>query len=176
MKFVFNVESDLVAVVDTLSRADRQKFDITRPLIDGLGRLGLQQERAEVGNVLGLKAALAHFRDKAVRGTKFCLHFVAHGCEDGIAIGEGQDLLTWEAFRSELRLMNDAMQGQMTVNMTSCRGLYGVRIVDVDDPSFPFFGLVGPKEDLAIPDAREFGLDFYRLQLEARTSLRSYPN
>ena len=79
-----DTEYDFVAVVDALSRADRQKYGIARPLIEGLGRMGVNQELAEVGNIPSLKVILSRFRIRAESGERFCLHFIAHGNKDGL--------------------------------------------------------------------------------------------
>ena len=125
--------------------------------------MSVNYQIAEVGNILGLEKALSGFRTRAENGESFCLHFIAHGDEAGLAIGENQELVPWDKFRSELRSMNDAMSGQMIVNMTSCSGLFGVRIVDPDDPDLPFFGIVGPMQDLEVTDASRLSLEFYCL-------------
>lgn len=62
--------------------------------------------------------------------------------------------------------MNDAMGGQLTVNMSSCQGLHGVKIVSADDDDLPFFGLVGPKEKIKGETAERVNKMYYDLLLD----------
>lgn len=145
-----DVEYDYVGIIDGLTEAERQDFAITQELSAILNVVGVQTAIARVGTRLELLGALETFRKEAVEGKKFVLHFVAHGNEAGIAAqGEFCD---WETLRPYLQRINSATSETLLLNMSTCKGLHGVKITGLSG-AYPFFGLIGAKKDLGVEDA-----------------------
>ena len=159
-----DVEYDFVAIVDGLPRSERSKWRLSKKLADYLGGKGVHQETAECRNRADTAVAFAHFLGHAREGRKFPMHFVCHGNAHGLELRATGEFIRWSELTEDLRKMNDAMGGQLTVNMSSCRGLHGVKIVS-GEGGLPFFGLVGPKEDIQVETAQRVNRMYYDLQL-----------
>ena len=168
-KINLDVEYDLVAVIDGLPEAERKKFDMSVSLTDFLGREGLNQQVAKCNTKRGLVRALMHFLRRAAAGEKFCLHFICHGNRCGLYLRAMGEFISWGEFRAFLMKINGAMDGQLVVNMTSCEGLHGIKIVDPNQDDVPFFGLIGPKEKISKPDTTRASEMFYCGQLAGKT-------
>ena len=160
-----DVEYDLIAIVDGLPQNERDGGQLSKNLADHLAAKGVQQETALCYSRVGIEKGLAHFVKRAREGTKFAMHFVCHGNAGGLELKATREFIPWQEFTEDLRKINDAMGGQLTVNMSSCKGLHGVKIVSADD-GLPFFGLVGPKEDINVETAERVSKMYYDLQLD----------
>ena len=89
------------------------------------------------------------------------IHFTAHGCSSGIGNNSGLDLVTWSELRDPLAKINSALCGNLIVNMISCKGIEGLKIDDLMDPSDPFYALIGPTRSLGFDEARALCIMFY---------------
>ncbi len=145
-----DVEYDYVGIIDALDPTDRKDFGITEELRTLLKEAGVTTALAEVASSPELLGALETFRKEAVAGKRFMLHFVAHGDENGIGIGT--ELAGWSQIRPFLQRIHAATEGTLQLNMSTCKGLYGARIVGGAEP-YPFFGLIGASENLSVGDA-----------------------
>lgn len=141
---------DYVGIIDGLSCDDRKEFGITTELGNLLRSAQLPVKEALVNTKQELLDALNTFLTDAQDGQRFMLHFVAHGNEQGIQIGT--DFVTWEVLRPHLQEINVATEQTLLLNMSTCKGLHGVKIVD-SVGEYPFFGLIGAKDDLDVSDA-----------------------
>ena len=160
-----DVEYDLIAIVDGLPQSERNKWRLSKKLADHLADRGVRQETAQCQNRVGIEKSFAHFLEHARAGKRFAMHFVCHGNADGLELKATGEFIRWPELTEDLRTINDAMGGQLTVNMSSCRGLHGVRIVS-GDGGLPFFGLVGPKEKIQAETAERVSRMYYDYQLE----------
>ena len=154
-----DAEYDYVGIVDGLSEADRNEFRITEQLKNLLLGEGLTTVTALVHTASQLFGALDIFYDKALAGERFMIHFVSHGNDDGIQVGD--DFVTWSMLRPYLQKINVATDQTLLLNMSTCKGLHGVKIADKDG-DYPFFGLIGAKVDLLVTDALEANKIMYR--------------
>lgn len=158
-----DAEYDYVGIVDCLSEEDRAQFRITEELKNLLLSEGLTTATALVHTQDQLLSALDRFYDNAVSGERFMLHFVAHGNEQGIQVGN--DFVTWPTIRPFLEKVNSATNETLLLNMSTCKGLHGIKIVDKDG-QYPFFGLIGAKQDLMVSDALEANKIMYKKWLD----------
>lgn len=154
-----DAEYDYVGIVDGLSETDRNEFQITKQLKNLLLGEGVTTVTALVHTPSQLFDALDIFYDKALAGERFMIHFVSHGNDDGIQVGD--DFVTWDMLRPYLQKINVATDQTLLLNMSTCKGLHGVKIVDKDG-DYPFFGLIGAKTDLLVTDALEANRIMYR--------------
>ncbi|ELW4651740.1 caspase family protein [Escherichia coli] len=145
-----DVNYDYVGIVDGLSCDDRKEFGITTELGNLLRSAQLPVKEALVNTKQELLDALSTFLKDAMNGQRFMLHFVAHGNEKGIQIGT--DFVTWDILRPHLQEINAATERTLLLNMSTCKGLHGVKIVGRIG-EYPFFGLIGAKDDLYVIDA-----------------------
>jgi hypothetical protein len=152
------VEYDYVGIIDGLTCADRLRYEITEELTDLLVAGGVQVAIARVNNKLELLASLEAFRKEAVEGKKFMLHFVAHGNEGGIAAAE--EFCQWTELRPFLQRVHAATNETLLLNMSTCKGLHGIKATDHSGP-FPFFGLIGATADLLVEDAKAANRKIY---------------
>ncbi|MHA1002879.1 caspase family protein (plasmid) [Leclercia pneumoniae] len=150
---------DYVGIIDGLSCDDRKEFGITTELGNLLRSAQLPVKEALVNTKQELLDALNTFLRDAQDDQRFMLHFVAHGNEQGIQIGT--DFVTWEVLRPHLQEINVATERTLLLNMSTCKGLHGVKIVD-SVGEYPFFGLIGAKDDLDVSDALNANKIMYR--------------
>jgi hypothetical protein len=162
---VLDVEYDFVAVIDGLPKNERITHNISEPLITFLGNQGVNQQLAECNNKNGMIKSLEHFRARAHNGERFCLHFVCHGNENGLGLKSTGEMIEWPEFTAYLQSINEVMGNALIVNMSSCKGLHGIRIVDIDNASLPFFGLTGPKSLITPEEAKRINEKYYSKQL-----------
>lgn len=158
-----NVEYDFVGIIDGLTDPDRQKFGITQDLTTFLLQEGLTIAKALVHSSDQLLSALDIFHENARSGKRFMLHFVAHGNEDGIQVGK--DFTPWSTIRPYLQKIHVASNQTLLLNMSTCMGLHGIKIVD-QNGQYPFFGLIGAKEKLLVTDALKANKIMYRKWLD----------
>lgn len=122
---------------------------------------GIEQFTSICRNRNLLIATLDYLVKLAKQGAKFSIHFVSHGGEKGLWIKSTKEYVLWEIFRQYLKQINDYMNGALTINMSSCFGLHGVKIVDVNADYLPFFGLIGYNIKLKVKRAKEINKSFY---------------
>ena len=160
-----DVEYDFVAVIDALPAIERQKHAISKDLITFLGQEGVPQELAECGNRGSVLDALDHFLIKGQDGMLFCLHIVCHGDKTGLWVKATKEEILWDDLRPSFLAINRALKGRLIVNMTSCEGLYGIKITSLQDSEQPFFGLIGPRREIGVDEAKELCWAFYNRML-----------
>ncbi|CAI1935770.1 Uncharacterised protein [Serratia fonticola] len=158
-----NANYDYVGIIDGLSSEQRKAFGITTELGGFLRSENLPVKEKLVNTEQELLDALSYFLADAKNGKRFMLHFVAHGNENGIEIGA--NFVTWEVLRTHLQEINVATERTLLLNMTTCKGLHGVKIVP-ESGEYPFFGLIGAKEDLFVCDALKANEIMYRKWLD----------
>lgn len=163
-----NVEYDLVFILDCLSQYERDKFQISEDLMNYLAGQGIEQLQAKCQNRNMVYEAFSHMEKIAQSGLRFCLQIVSHGTEDGLWIGETNDDIFWNELRARFESLNLKLDNTLIVNMSTCKGLNGIRIVDESANEFPFFGLIGCNRDLDIDEARKTNELFYMKMLEGK--------
>jgi hypothetical protein len=151
MRPSLEVDYDYVGIVDGLTSADRLKYEITEELTELLVSAGVQVAIARVNNKAELFASLEQFRKEAVEGKKFMLHFVAHGNENGIQAAT--EFCQWNELQPFLQRVHTATNETLLLNMSTCKGLHGIKATDRSGP-FPCFGLIGATTDLLVEDAK----------------------
>ncbi|HEY3295647.1 MAG TPA: hypothetical protein VGL38_09415 [bacterium] len=155
-----DVEYDFVAIIDLLPDEDRERFDLSGMIKSLFEHESISCRRFDCANISAFENAVSRLTCSA-QSEKFFIHVVGHGSEDGIGIGEF-DFLTWSELRKALVPMNELMSGSLILNMTTCRGIHAVKSVSIGDTTYPFFGLIGPKDDLGVADAIDINMRLYR--------------
>ena len=144
-----DVTWDKVVIIDCLLEKERNDWQITEDLMQFLASIGMNQESYSCDNKKAFKKACLKILVLAKKGCNFCLHIVAHGNQDGILISTSNESISWIELEKILNETNSAMNKQLLLNMTSCKGLYGIKIADKLN-SKPFFGLIGYADDLYV--------------------------
>jgi len=157
------VEYDFVAIIDGLPDAERNQHKISAKLKELIEAHGFACERADCNTKRAVVAALQHFRDRALAGAKFCLHFVCHGSENGLWIKGTDESIEWRLLRRHLLTINTATEGTLILNMSTCEGLHGIKIVDLAGKRLPFFGLIGVSRILFPDEAIRLNERFYSM-------------
>ena len=160
-----DVEYDFVAIIDALPNSQRSSWKISEHLSKFLGTQGICQKCANCSTKLEFFKALDFFADKASKGELFCLHFVAHGNREGLVISATGEYIQWEEFRGALTRLNRIMNERLVLNLSSCKGIYGMSVVDPTVNETPFFCLVGPKRDILVRDAIRVNEMYYAKQI-----------
>lgn len=160
---VLDATYNYVGIIDGLSSDDRNNFGITTELESLLTSAQLPVKVELVDTERELLDALNVFLTDASNGQRFMLHFVAHGNEQGIQIG--CDFVAWNILRPHLQEINEATEGTLLLNMSTCKGLHGVKIV-AEFGGYPFFGLIGAKDNLLVCDALNANKIMYRKWLD----------
>lgn len=153
------VEYDYVAVMDGLSDFDRKRYRIKDRLSEVFKKESLCLKCFEVSSKESLVLYLLILFIKSREGKKFIIHFVSHGNEEGVRMGSY--FAYWIMLGPLLEKINSAMQCDLIVNMSTCKGLHGIKMVKPLG-GYPFFGLIGAKKDLKVSDAISANSLFYK--------------
>ena len=156
-----NTEIDFVGIIDMLPQQERQSLNITKELSEFLASLGVDQKYGECSTNAEVFTALRRFRELSKRKT-LMLHFVSHGNENGIGIkNSAEPLIQWDELRDYLLNLNAQLGGNLVINLTSCFGFEGVRMVKPNEAQQPFYGIIGCEEKLFPSDAKQVNKLFY---------------
>jgi hypothetical protein len=163
-----DVEYDLVFIIDCLSQQERGDYKISENLMKFLADNGIKQLQSQCNNKAMVLASLDYMKKLADTGVKFCLQIVSHGTEEGLWIEGTQEDIYWADLRTQLYELNQKLSNTLIINMTTCRGLNGVKIVDELKNAFPFFGLIGCSRDLEVGEGKMANEMFYSKLLEGK--------
>ncbi len=168
MTTTLEVEYDQIFIIDCLPEEQYNKYEISQDLMQFLADNGIQQSTSICRNKKLVISTLNHLVELSASGTKFCIHIVSHGDATGLWIETTKEEILWEDLRSFLKDINTNMGKTLTVNMTSCLGLHGIKIIDESSETLPFFGLVGYSIDLPVPQAKKINHLFYQKLLDGK--------
>lgn len=81
------------------------------------------------------------------------LHFEMHGSEiqDGMVL-KTEEVIKWNEVSHELRKINIACNNNLFVSMSMCYGAYLIRCIDGFSQPCPFYGFVGPLDNIGDRD------------------------
>jgi len=161
MKRELNVDYDEVVIIDTLPESQYDKFQIVQELSKFLVKSEINHKIVTSRNRKEVLEGFQYLVNLAASGVKFCLHIVSHGSDEGLWLAETAEDVYWQELRVYLSPINTLMEGQLIVNMTSCWGLHGAKIVDEKAKVLPFFGLIGYSEKLYVPVSKQINELFY---------------
>lgn len=156
-----DTEYDQVFFIDCLPEDEYNDWRISQDLMKFLADNGVVQTASICRTKKLVIATLQHLLKIAHIGTKFCLHIVSHGDKTGLWVKTTGEDIFWTDFTKLLEQINKAMGGTLLVNMTSCLGLHGIKIVDENSDNYPFFGLIGYSDDLEVDRGKEINRQFY---------------
>jgi len=107
---------------------------------------------------VGLKEALNIFEGMAP-----ILHISVHGHQDGIELSSGE-LVNWVTLKGLLRPLNEALDNNLIVCLSSCNGYSGVRMaMSTENEPFPYFAIVANGEKPLWSDTAVAYSTFYHL-------------
>jgi hypothetical protein len=155
-----DVSWDSIIIIDCLSEQEHKNWQIAEDLMQFLADKGITQQCYSCPDKKAFMQSCEHICKECLKDLKFCLHIVAHGNKDGIEIRTTKELISWKEIESSFIKINDAMEGQLLVNMTSCKGLNAIKIADKIN-SDPFFGIIGYVDDLPVDRAKDINKLFY---------------
>lgn len=161
-------EYDLVYVIDTLSPAEREKHKLTEFLTETLAKNNIPVAIARCKSAAQLLQAFSKMLELAQQGKNMCLQIVSHGYDGGLWIGETNEAVIWSDISPILISINISMGGTLLINMTTCDGLYGMKMIDVKNESSPFFGLVGCNRELFIWEAHIINQLLYKKLMDGK--------
>ncbi|WP_299111513.1 hypothetical protein [uncultured Winogradskyella sp.] len=156
-----DIEYDFVFIINCLPEKERVKFNISQDLMNFLAKEGVNQFTSICSNKVQVLEVFSYLKKLAKNGDKFCIHFISHGSKDGLWIKETQEDILWSEIRQHFNEINNLLGGTLTINMTSCLGLHGIKIVDENSTDYPFFGLVGYSKDLEVSQGKKINELFY---------------
>lgn len=165
---ILDVEYDLVFILDCLSQKERDDFRISEDLMNYLASQNIEQLQTKCQNRKMVENAFYYMKNLAQSGLRFCLQIVSHGTENGLWIGETSDNILWDELKDNFESLNHKMNNTLIINMSTCKGLNGIKIVDEHSNHYPFFGLIGCKRDLNIDEAKESNELIYSKLLEGK--------
>jgi len=156
-----DVNYDYVCIIDCLPQSQRDKYKISEDLGSFLDKKGINKFRCSCNSKIAVKEAFDYLLKEADKGIKFLLQIVSHGTENGLFIEDTNDDILWCELCAQLQKLNNKMSNTLIVNMTSCRGLNGAKIVDISETNYPFFGLIGCARDLYVWEGKIVNELFY---------------
>jgi hypothetical protein len=121
-------------------------------------KTAVNSEAFEASIKLGLKQEMEIFKEQFP-----VLHISAHGYEEGIQLTSGEQL-TWAQFRLLLHPVNQALNGNLIVCLSSCQGYSGTRMaMHLEDDGYPFFAIIANAETPLWSDTAVAYSTFYHL-------------
>jgi hypothetical protein len=87
------------------------------------------------------------------------IHFEMHGFLGGVAIKNGERVI-WTEFVQYCRLINVVTKNQLIITLATCWGSEIARMIDITQPA-PYWGYLGPKEEISSGDLLEDFGEFY---------------
>jgi len=159
---------DQVFVIDCLPEDEYNNWKISQDIMKFLADNGVVQTSSICRTKKLVIETLNYLLKIANGGTKFCLHVVSHGDKTGLWVKSTEEDILWSDFTKLLEKINNAMGGALIVNMTSCLGLHGIKMVDENSEHYPFFGLVGYSDDLEVDNGKEINKLFYKKILNGK--------
>lgn len=87
------------------------------------------------------------------------IHFEMHGLVEGIQLKNG-DRVYWKDFVQQCRLINVVTKNQLIITLATCWGSEIARMIDITQPA-PYWGYIGPKEEISTGDLLEDFGEFY---------------
>lgn len=107
---------------------------------------------------IGLKEAM-----EAYPGMFPILHVSAHGHQEGIELSSGE-LIDWSGLKELFRPVNEALNNNLLVCLSSCEGYSGVRMaMTLDNETYPYFAIVANGEKPLWSDTAVAYSTFYHL-------------
>ena len=155
-----NREFEEVVIIDLLPEAERQSWRISEELRAHLASLGIPQFHLSCYSKKHVFEALDWCLNR-LKESNFILQFTAHGNDKGIGLKATSEFVAWSELRKPLQNINKAIQGDLIVSMISCQGIEGAKIQTIEDPSDPFFGIVGPEIKIGVDEAKLVCKRFY---------------
>ncbi|MBT7336041.1 MAG: hypothetical protein HN856_16805 [Gammaproteobacteria bacterium] len=104
-------------------------------------------------------------------GQGVVLQIDAHGAQQGIELSSG-DLVTWDSLKEALTKLNRATRFNLLVVLSTC---YGAHMIGASSPleESPFWGIVGPKEEIEAGPLMDGLVAFYKTWIEERSGDRA---
>lgn len=87
------------------------------------------------------------------------LHFEIHGSEQGVELKNG-DRVLWKELQDYCRLINVKTKNQLIITLATCWGSGICQMIDITKPA-PYWGYIGPREEIGEGDLLEDFTDFY---------------
>ncbi|EPC3543529.1 hypothetical protein ACRZCT_003153 [Aeromonas hydrophila] len=150
---------DFVSIIDGLNVSDRSSFRISQEINKLFTHQGLPTRLINVNSKAEFEKELKELLTIAKSGKKFLIHIVAHGNKQGVEAGS--EFISWGDITSYLQDINEATENSLILNMSTCKGLFGAWTTPLQG-KYPFFGLIGAKEDLFVNDALRANTIMYK--------------
>lgn len=147
-------------IIDLLPETERQSWHISEDLRSRLAELGIPQFQLSCFYKRHVFQALDWCLSR-LKESNFILQFIAHGNTDGLGLKATKEFITWSEFRDHLKKINEGLGGDLVVSMIACQDIEGVAIQEIEYPSDPFFGIVGPRIKIGVEDAKRVSKQFY---------------
>lgn len=156
-----STEFDNIHVFDLLSGHERTSWRISDEIESCFATMPGFVEVHFLSEKLELFDALGHLLMEVKSGKRFIFHFVSHGKDDCIGFKHSGEKIGWDELCSILEAINIAAENTLVLNMSSCLGLHGIKIVDNLTKGSPFFGLIGYSDSIGFDQAIDFNKRFY---------------
>lgn len=157
--FVFVVESP--SPVDIYHR--RSEGEIIRQAVNlnqipCIVKTAINFQAFDASLKIGLKEAM-----EAFPGMIPILHVSAHGHQEGIELSSGE-LIDWECLKEMFRPLNQALNNNLLVCLSSCEGYSGVRMaMSCEVEPYPYYAIVANGEKPLWSDTAVAYSTFYHL-------------
>ena len=152
---VLKTSYDFISILDGLSDAERKKSCISQKLNDLFTKKSFATRLKNLDSGQDFTKELNELLQLAQTGKRYLIHIVAHGNENGILFGPKSidaNFIAWASILSQLQEIHENTCGSLILNMSTCKGLYGARMVPYNG-KYPFFGIIGAKVSLSSIDA-----------------------
>lgn len=93
------------------------------------------------------------------------IHFEIHGNADGFMLS-GMEQVNWQEISKHCRDINIVLKNGLVVSLATCKGACIYKLTDIEQPA-PFWGFIGPKNDMPNYEIMRDFSSFYDILLES---------
>jgi hypothetical protein len=164
-----DADLDGVAIIDGLSAAERLRYQDTTKLTNAIHNIEPDYvgPQFECANSRDYNDALTDLTTRARSGQSYFVHYECHGSPDGIKMGT--DIIEWKDQVDFLVKLNQAMHGQLVVDLMACNGIYATTMTGLSTHPAPFYAIIGPAYRVGMNCASVISVAFYTAHLNSQS-------
>jgi hypothetical protein len=157
-----HVEYDKIIIFDFLSPRERSIYKLSEDIKDYFANMpGLVVVHKLSGKVQLFKI-LNNILSDAQNGQNFFFNIIAHGNKKCISFKHLEVRIYWTELAEILSKINHATENTLVLNMTTCFGLHGIKMIEDLPKDNVIFGLVGYSQKIKFVVAKALNKLFYK--------------
>ena len=153
---------DFVAIIDFLPKNERRSSQVGTKLSEFLTKNQIDWNYLQCNSRQEFVKALHWLANKSMDGKVFCLHFIGHGEAAGLLMPPDKTVFHWRMLAPAFaRFAKDGL-GKTIINLSCCKGINAIKLMDHLPQAESFFGVLGPKIEIKFKTACKLNYRFYK--------------